>query len=115
MSDQLYEDPFAHLCSRIDDVGKVVGGMAADIKVMREKFSACHAVNMANTETLRGNGKDGLVSKVAVLESEAGRMKTADYGERISVRSMLALLAAVGAFASIIGGVIGTVVAAIMS
>lgn len=87
---------------RLDDLFGKIGEIQTSIGQIQERCGPCNAKVQKHDDTLYGNGKPGLVSRVSATET--GRVDT------LSVKSTITLIGAIGALAGAIGAAMGAIV-----
>ena len=58
-----------------DDQARKLNETHANTVTLMAMHKECHRERVANTQTLNGNGGDGLKSRVKVLEGDTGNMR----------------------------------------
>lgn len=89
---------------RLDTLVTQQAEIAASVARIEERCPSCQRLVEKHESAIYGNGKAGLLTRMA--SAEQGRVDT------LSVRSLLALLGAVGTLAATVGTAIGSAIAA---
>jgi hypothetical protein len=87
---------------RLDDLFGKVGEIQTSIGQVKERCGPCNAKVNKHEDTLYGNGKLGLVTRMSAAET--GRVDT------LSIKGMITLIGAIGALAGAIGAAMGALI-----
>ena len=96
------DEELTRIHERLDDLFMANGATKSVIERMEERCVGCRKLVDHHQEALHGNGKPGLIERMGAVET--GRTDT------LSVKSMIAILGAVGTLAATIGAAMGAFV-----
>ncbi len=94
------DEDLKRIHERFDDLCTQTAEVKAAVKRIEDQLAPCKADVAQLKGTVYGNGQTGLTTRVATVES--GRVDT------LSVKSVVALIAAIGTLAATIGGAFAT-------
>jgi len=98
------EDDITRIHKRLDDLFTQVTEITGDVKQIKQRCEPCSKMVNAHQDLLRGNGKrTGLITQLATLKE--GRVDT------LSIKSVLALVAALTATIGTLAAAIGAAMA----
>lgn len=100
----LSDTDITRLHERLDTILERQSTIAEDVAAIKATCGPCRAIIDKHDDTLYGNGKPGLVSRLAV--SEVGRTDT------LSVKAIVGLIGAAGTLFGAIGAAIATILKA---
>ena len=95
-------DPLQRIHERLDDVFQSLSTVASDVAIIKSQSPVCQQQIKKHEEAIYGNGKEGLVTRIAAAET--GRVDT------LSVKAVCIVLGAVGTLAGAIGAAIGAAI-----
>lgn len=95
-------DPLTRIHERLDDLFATSASIQTAVKAIEERCIPCRKLVDSHESILHGNGKDGLVTRMATAET--GRTDT------LTVKAVISLIAAVGTLAATIGGAMAALI-----